>query len=193
MTKDITWECDNCKCTHTCTHVARLRDDYLYKEDDPIRPIACPYFYDGDNSTLKRVTWKHVKTDEVNPSIGTQSSEISEPVVDADVDALLEVIKQKDAIIDNCRSSLRESYDRWLKQQGRLEYLEKQADPELYAKLTIAESKAKGREKEIERLKVKLAEPAFRAKLWMGDLGVMSLFLIFVGGIVGWFAGLVLF
>jgi hypothetical protein len=193
MTKDITWECDNCKCTHTCTHVEHLRDDYLYKEDDPIRPIACPYFDDGDNSTLKRVTWKRVKTDEVNPSIGTLFSGISEPVVDADVDALLEVIKQKDAIIDNCRSSLRESYDRWLKQQGRLEYLEKQADPELYTKLTIAESKAKGREKEIARMQMHLDAPSHNVKLWLSDLTPIALFLVFVGGIIGWFAGLVLF
>jgi hypothetical protein len=191
MTKDITWECDNCKCTHTCTHVEHLRDDYLYKEDDPIRPIACPYFYDGDNSTLKRVTWKRVKTDEVNPSIGTLFSGISEPVVDADVDALLEVIKQKDAIIDNCRSSLRESYDRWLKQQGRLEYLEKQADPELYTKLTIAESKAKGLEKENERLKTGTLLEAGDA-LFLGRAPILVGVLI-VGGIVGWFAGLVLF
>jgi len=84
------------------------------------------------------------KCENVNPPIEAQYGEIPEPNADADVDALLEVIKHKDAVIDNCRSSLEEYRQKSYEYMSEIAYLKKTSDPDLYLKLKNAEARCEG-------------------------------------------------
>jgi len=134
MTRYVTFACENCKGTHTCTHTEEIRDDFP-KTAAPIAPTTCPYFEDGGNAT-----WFKVDTPEPKIPLEYEAKEI---------DALLEVIKQKDAIIDNCRSSLEEYRQKSYEYMSEIGYLKKTSDPELYKKFKDAEHKVDGLEAQL--------------------------------------------
>jgi len=184
MTKH--YKCDACRSTHACEFVITDNPDYNFSPEDDLEPTACPFPYYVDEHTDRKGHWEETTvTPDPEPSIPLEYEA-------REIDALLEVIKQKDAIIDNCRSSLEEYRQTTWEHLSKIAYLEKTSDPELYKKLKDTEHIA-----EDLTTKLKYAEER-RNSLWntlmreLVEYPVTMFFMIILGGILGLFWGLCL-
>lgn len=74
---------------------------------------------------------------------------MTEPTVDADVEALLEVVKQKDAVIDNCRSSLEEYRQKSYDDVVKISHLELKVDRTKYEEYLKLESGKRNAESQL--------------------------------------------
>lgn len=158
------YKCDSCKDTHTCEYRITDNPKYTFSPENDLVPIACPFPYYDDEHDDRKGTWGVV---EVNPPIEDQPAPISEPNADADVDALLEVIKQKDAVIDDCRSSIRHYRNENISLRLQIGDLEKAADVDLLQKYTA--------------LKRKVEIFFEMSPLWL----IVAIFIFAVGAVVG--------
>lgn len=165
-----TWKCANCDGCSACVF-----DDANCDGVGSDCPDVCPWSYKDERSSA---AW--VEAD--NPG-NPRAKEI---------DALLEVIKQKDAIIDNCRSSLEEYRQTTWDQLSQIGYLKKTSDPELYKKLKDAEYKVTSLDTQLKSANREFGRPWHRLKLWFVDSWMVPVLLISLGIPIGMLWGLCL-
>jgi len=154
-----TWKCANCDGYSACVFDDAVSDGSLGSD----APDVCPWSYKDERSSA---AW--VETD--NP--GNPRTQ--------EIDALLEVIKQKDAIIDNCRSSLEEYRQTTWDQLSQIGYLKQEADPELYQKLKDEQRMVKTLKLDLERAEDRLVAPLHRVKMLFGDLFPFMILMVIV-------------
>ena len=110
---------------------------------------------------------------------------MTEPTVDADVKALFEVVKQKDAVIDNCRSSLEEYRQKSYEDSARIEGLKAMSNPNLWVEKCDLESKLRTAESQLNVLNFKWNN---RWSKVMEDAPIFPLLLL-LGGLIGFLVG----
>ena len=134
--------------------------------------------------------WKCVSLNEPTGCAyyGGKLEDGAEPNADADVDALLEVIKQKDAIIDNCLSSLEEYRQKSYRYYTQIEGLKAMSNPDLWKEKCDLESKLRTAENQLKVLNFKWDN---RWSKTFEDAPTFPVILL-LGGFIGFLVGICL-